>query len=269
MPWWSSTSTGTSGCPPTARLELASPLGEEFVVLQPPSTLEGESLADGSVIPIERTSRGPDIENALAAVGTLLNGSGLDQARTIVTELNTALDGREQRVRDLLGQLEHILASLNRHRAEITGLIDSMHATSQDLAASQTTLDAALTQVRPAIDALLAERERFTTLLANTADLSDATTALLDQTGESLTRQVEQFRPVLADLQSLDGNLGTTVQSLRRFSGLFQQATPGDYLLFNGTLDVPGTVVQLLAPGTPMPPPGQGGVGSILRGGTR
>lgn len=253
----------------TARLELASPLGEEFVILQPPSTSEGEPLADGSVIPIERTSRGPDIENALAGVGTLLNGSGLDQARTVVTELNTALDGREQRVRDLLEQLEHILDSLDRHRAEITGLIDSMHATSQHLAANRSTLDAALTQVRPAIDALLAERERFTALLGNTAALSDATTALLEQTDESLTHQVEQFRPVLADLRSLDGSLGTTVQSLRRFSGLFRQATPGDYVLFNGTLDVPGSVVQLLAPGAPMPPPGQGGVGSILGGGTR
>jgi phospholipid/cholesterol/gamma-HCH transport system substrate-binding protein len=253
----------------TARLELASPLGEEFVILQPPSTSDGSLLGDGSVIPIEQTSRGPDIENALAAVGTLLNGSGLDQARTIVTELNTALSGREQQVRDLLGQLEQILASLDRHRAEITGLIDSVHATSQHLADNQATLDAALTQVRPAIDALLAERERFTTLLGNTATLSHATAGLLEQTDESLTRQVEQFRPVLADLRSLDGSLGGTVQELRRFSGSFQQAVPGDYVLFNGTLDAPGTVVQLLAPGAPMPPPGQGGVGSILRGGAR
>ncbi|SDZ09033.1 phospholipid/cholesterol/gamma-HCH transport system substrate-binding protein [Saccharopolyspora shandongensis] len=253
----------------TARLELASPLGEEFVILQPPSTSDDEVLGDGSVIPIERTSRGPDVENALAAVATLLNGSGLDQARTIVTELNTALAGREQQTRDLLGRLEHILTSLDQHRDELTGLIDSVHATSRHLAENQAVLDAALTQVRPAIDALLAERERFTALLDDTASLSNATAALLDQTDESLTRQVEQFRPVLADLQALDGSIGTTVQSLRRFYGLFQQAAPGDYLLFNGTLDVPGTVVQLLAPGAPMPPPGQGGVSAILRGGTR
>ncbi|KAA5834202.1 MCE family protein [Saccharopolyspora hirsuta] len=253
----------------TARLELASPLGEEFVVLQPPPTSDGPVLGDGSVIPLERTSRGPDVENALAAASTLLNGAGLDQARTVVTELNTALGGREQQVRDLLGQLERTLTSLDQHRTELTWLIDSVHATSQHLADGQESLDAALTQVRPAIDVLLAERQRFTELLDNTAALSTATAALVEQTDESLTEQVEKFRPVLADLRSLDGGLATTVGSLHRFFDLIQQATPGDYVLFNGTLDVPGTVVQLLAPGAPMPPPAAGGVDSILRGGTR
>lgn len=253
----------------TARLELASPLGEEFVVLRPPAAPDGNVLTDGSVIPLAQTSRGPDVENALAAAGTLLNGAGLDQVRTVITELNTALTGREQQTRDLLGELERTLASLDGHRAELTRLIDSVHATSQHLADGQATLDAALTQVRPAIEVLLAERERFTALLDSTAGLSTATAALVAQTDESLIRQVEEFRPVLADLRSLDGGLATTVGSLRRFFDLIQQAAPGDYVLFNGTLDVPGTVVQLLAPGAPMPPPGTGDVGSILRGGTR
>lgn len=252
----------------TARLELASPLGEEFVILRPPPP-GGPELTDGSVIPLEQTSRGPDVENALAAASTLLNGAGLDQARTVITELNTALSGREQQVRGLLGDLERTLASLDQRRAELTRLIDSVHATSQHLAGNQATLEAALTEVRPAIDVLLTERERFTTLLESTAALSDATTSLVEQTDDSLTAQVEKFRPVLADLRSLDGGLAATVDSLRRFFALIQQATPGDYVLFNGTLDVPGTVAQLLAPGAPVPPPAAGGVDSILRGGTR
>ncbi|MER7083224.1 phospholipid/cholesterol/gamma-HCH transport system substrate-binding protein [Saccharopolyspora kobensis] len=253
----------------TARLELASPLGEEFVVLQPPPAPGGPELTDGSVIPLEQTSRGPDVENALAAASTLLNGAGLDQAKTVVTELNTALSGREQQVRDLLGDLERTLASLDERRGELTRLIDSVHATSQHLADDRATLEAALTRVRPAIDVLLAERERFTNLLDSTAALSAATASLVEQTDESLITQVEKFRPVLADLRSLDGGLATAADSLRRFFALIQQAAPGDYVLFNGTLDVPGTVVQLLAPGAPMPPPAAGGVDSILRGGTR
>lgn len=253
----------------TARLELSSPLGEEFVVLRPPATSDGPVLTDGSVIPLEQTARGPDVENALAAASTLLNGAGLDQARTVVTELNTALGGREQQVRDLLEQLEGDLGSLDRHRAEITRLIDSVHATSQHLAEAQASLDEAMTGARPAIDVLLAERDRFTALLDSTARLSTATAALVDATDESLTRQVEQVRPVLDDLRSLDQDLATTTGSLRRFFDLLQQATPGDHVLFDGALDVPGTVAQLLAPGAPLPPPASGGVDSILRGGTR
>lgn len=273
-----------------ARLELISPLGEEYVMLQPPERPQGNAmLTDGSVIPVRNTTRGPDMENTLAAVGALVNGSGIDQARTIVTELNTALNGREQKIRDLLSQLRQVLTSLDQHRADITRAIDSMHAVSGQLAQNRPTLEAAFTQIRPALDDLLSQRQQFATLLANTASLSTAAKGLVSQTDGSLTRQIHELGPVLKDLRTFDGNLGSTLAGLQRFSQLFQKATPGDYLLFNGTLDVPGSLAQLLNPArqlsptrqlnpTPqlnpaqqglLPPPNQGGAGGILEGGTR
>lgn len=233
----------------TAQLQLASPLGEAFVMLERPPG--GPPLGDGAVIPIERTTRGPDIEDTLAAVGTVLNGSGLDQARTVVGELNTALHGREGEVRDLLHELQSVLGSLQRHRDDINHVIAALHATSEELARNKPLLEATFTEIKPGIDVLLAERERFGKLLANTAALSTTTNQLTQRTAGTLTDEVHQMRPVLDELRGFDGELGRTLDGLSRFSQLFQQATPGDYVLFNGTLDVPGTLGEVVAPGAP------------------
>lgn len=252
-----------------ARLELSSPLGEQFVLLEPPPRPAGPALADGAVIPIERTATGPDVESTLAALGALLNGSGLDQARTVVTELNTAIGGREQQIRELLHQLDSVLGSLDRHRAEINSVLGSMRAVSSELARNEPVLDSALTRVRPALDVLLAEREQFTRLLGNTASLSGRADDLARRTDGELTEQVHQLRPVLEDLREFDGGLGGTLGSLRRFSGLFQQAAPGDYVLFNGTVDVPGSIGEVLAPHAIAPDPPQGPVDRLREGGAR
>lgn len=254
----------------TARLELTSPLSEEFVTLEPPAQPNpGPQLVDGSVIPLQNTSRGPDMENTLAAVGALLNGSGIDQARTVVTELNTAMGGREQKLRDLLNQLQVVLTSLEAHSAEVTSVIDSMHAVSGELAQNRPILESAFTRIRPALDELLKERDQFSQLLGNTASLSTTTNGLVRQTDDQLIKQVHQLRPVLDDLRKFDGSLGTTLASMHTFSGLFQQATPGDYTRFNGTIDVPGTVRELLNPQAVAPPPLPGPADQVLKDGTR
>ncbi|MDI2030320.1 MCE family protein [Saccharopolyspora sp. TS4A08] len=235
----------------TAQLQLASPLGEAFVMLERPPG--GPMLGDGAVIPIERTTRGPDIEDTLAAVGTVLNGSGLDQARTVVGELSTALHGREGEVRDLLHELQAVLGSLQRHRDDINHVIAALHSTSEEIARNKPLLEATFTQVKPGVDVLLAERERFGALLANTASLSATADGLAQRTAGTLTGEVHQLRPVLDELRGFDGELAGTLDGLARFSQLFQQATPGDYVLFNGTLDVPGTLGEVVAPGRGAP----------------
>ncbi|SFB28936.1 phospholipid/cholesterol/gamma-HCH transport system substrate-binding protein [Amycolatopsis marina] len=253
-----------------ARLELTSALGEEFVVLEPPAARAGgAALADGAVIPLERTSRGPDVENTLAAVGVLLNGSGIDQIRTIVAEANAAIGGRAGRINGLIAQLDTILLSLDDSSDEILGVIDSMRDVSAQLAENRPTLRAAFTEIEPAIRVLLAERERFGTLLADVTSLGRTTHELIERSGPDLTQQFRALRPVLDDLRALDGRLGTTLSGLNEFAGLLRQATPGDYLMLDGTLDVPLSVAEILSPDLFGTQPEQGDAALLLEGGTR
>lgn len=263
-----------------AKLELTSALGEEFVLLRPPPRPSGQAtLEQQPVIPLERTSRGPDVESTLAAVGTLLNGSGIDQARTIVDEANAMLSGRAGTINELLARLDHILTTLDDHSAQIVEVIDSMHAVAGQLAASTPTLEAALTDIRPALDTLLAERERFSRLLRSVSSLGGNTAGLIEETGTALTEQLHQLRPLLKELGALDDGLGKTLTDAREFIRLLRQATPGDYLMLDGTINVPLTVAEILDPdlgevpsptgGQPLEQPRQGDAGLLLEGGTR
>ena len=74
----------------------------------------------GSTIPIARTGTAPEVEEVLGAMSLLLNGGGLDQIRTITTELNKALRATSRAVRDLLGQLNTFVGGLDRQKDEIT-----------------------------------------------------------------------------------------------------------------------------------------------------
>ncbi|WP_277675385.1 MCE family protein [Saccharopolyspora rectivirgula] len=245
----------------TARIELTSALGEEYVMLHPPAE-PGPPLPDGARL--ENTSKGPDVEDALAALGAVVNGAGMDQARTVISEFNNAFDGRDQQLRELLEQLRSGLAALEAQSDQITEVIDDVHALSERLAAGKPTIERALTSTPPLLEMLLAERDRFTALLGNTSRLAGAADQLADQLDSSVRTQVRQLRPALAELRSTTEDLEATLSNLQRFSALFQRATPGDYVLFNGTVDVPGMIVQLLAPGTPMPPPGENPLEQLL-----
>ncbi|MCR3718321.1 MULTISPECIES: MCE family protein [Prauserella salsuginis group] len=251
-----------------ARLELTSALGDQFVVLEPPrsgdragggpgrprsggvpaadSPAGGRTLADAARIPFERTSRGPDVEDTLAALGTLLNGSGLDQARTVVREVNTALGGREAKVRRIVERLDDVLGRLARRGDQITGVIDSMDTVAATLKKGTPTLEKGLTDIQPGLQTLLDERTRFTTLLRSVGSLGATTRTLIDKTGGALTQQLDELRPVLHELSTLDSKLGPTLQSLTRFSRALRSATPGDYLNLDGTVNVPTGVAELL-----------------------
>ncbi|GAA1665335.1 MlaD family protein [Fodinicola feengrottensis] len=259
----------------TARLELTSVLGEEYVLLVPPDKADRGFLANAAVIGLADTARAPDVENTLAAVGALMSGSGLDQVQTIVTETNRALAGHEQQVRNLLGQLDSLLRSLDAHRNDINRTISALNSFAALGAQNQAALQAALTHITPALDVLLSQRTDFLTLLTSITQLSKTTTGLLSQTSAGLVERARQLRPVLTALAGFDSELGSTLMSLQTFQHLLEGSIPGDYLTMDADLSVSGTLESLItggsriAPSTATNAPPTGGVGQLLSGGVR
>lgn len=251
-----------------AELQLRSALGDQQVVLR---ILEGsgEVLSGGAVIGPSRTSSGPDVEQTLAVVGSFVNGAGLEQARTVINEATKALDGRTGKIHDLLAQLDSTLGKLTDNRAAITSLIDSLHSVSGTLASNKSTLKNTVTHIEPAIEVLLSQRDDFRTLLGNVNSLAKTANALVERTGDAFRRTTHKLQPVLDDLRGVDGRLGSLLPKLNRFADLMHQAVPGDYLLLDGTLDVPLTVAELLSPDLSGDQPNTGGIGQLLRGGAR
>ena len=113
----------------TAQILFVDPLGDEFIQLYPPSGRpHGPYLTNGSVVPERDTSSAPSIADTLAALGALLNGGGLNQLETIVTNLNEALGGHQQQIRRIIDDLSFTVTALNANKSSVDNALASLAA---------------------------------------------------------------------------------------------------------------------------------------------
>ena len=109
-------------------LRQSSLLGEKYIELSPPPPEEASGkLADGALIPIERTNRNTDIEEVLGALSMLLNGGGVEQLQNIAQELNNALEGNEPDIRATLANVDTLVSTLDESKSDITRAIDGVN----------------------------------------------------------------------------------------------------------------------------------------------
>lgn len=224
----------------TATLALTTPLGEEYVDLIPPTQTATpvSYLQPNDEIPFNATNRAPDVEDLLSAFSAVLNGGGIDQIQTIISQLNVALRGHATSGRALIGHLNSILGVLNDHTTEIDNTLTSISSLSKELAAQHRLIVRGLTQLKPGIAALHADTHGFTRLLTHISTVGEAATNVLNSVQGTLLTDLDDLAPTLDTLVSLRGRLGSTLRGLRDFALNLDRAIPGDYLNLNGFIQV-------------------------------
>jgi len=153
----------------SAHLELAPPVGE---------APKGK-LTAGDVIPLDRAGVFPTTEQTLSSLSVVLNGGGLAQLQDITSELNKALDGREDSVRDLLPQLDTLVGSLDRQRNEIVSAMEGINRLADTAAKQSDTISKALDGIPPALEVLVDQRQDITNALVSLGQLSDVANRLI------------------------------------------------------------------------------------------
>jgi phospholipid/cholesterol/gamma-HCH transport system substrate-binding protein len=212
----------------TAELRLTTPLGEGFIALDPGQG--AMHLPDNSVLSLRSTSRVASVEDMLSAVSVLLSGGGLAQLRTVVTELNTAIEGRSAETKSLLRSLGKFFQVLNGRTAEIDRTLDALATVSDTLVKRRATLQAALEDAAPAAKLLAEQTDRFAELLDRLAELGRTGDRVIVKTRRDLLAILRDVEPVLDALISIEGKIGPTLKDLVRFNTFFDEAVPADYL---------------------------------------
>jgi phospholipid/cholesterol/gamma-HCH transport system substrate-binding protein len=239
-----------------ARVGQASLLGAKYVELTlPTAEPPAGRLADGDRIGLEWSGKYPETEEVLASVAMLLNGGGLQNLKTITTELNNALGGRTDQFRSLLTELETFTAGLDEQRDDIVRAIDGLDRLAARLAEQNPAIDGALQAIPPGLEVLNAERENLTNALVALGEFGEATDRVVAESSDALATNIANLEPALAGLADAGdsltdslGLLGTLVFPLRGFGDVFQ----GDYINFWLTLDLTlGTLDQNFLTGTP------------------
>ncbi|MEV0249128.1 MCE family protein [Nocardia sp. NPDC050712] len=188
--------------PANARAEVrqSNLLGEKFIELSIPADPVPARLASGAVIPVANTRAAVEIEQVLGALSLLLNGGGIAQLAPIVSELNKALSGREDRVRSLLEEAETLIGGLNEQVEDITRAIDGLAVLSSRVGAQTGEIDKILAELPEGVRILEEQRPQLIALLAQLDRVGQAGFDVLNTSKDNLIRDLTALRPTLQEL---------------------------------------------------------------------
>jgi phospholipid/cholesterol/gamma-HCH transport system substrate-binding protein len=253
----------------TARLRYTTPLGELFVEVTNPS--EGALLRDGAKLSEAQTTTAPTVEDALASASLLVNGGGLNQLQTVTEELNAAFGGREDTVRSLMRRADTFLTEANATTADIDRALTALATVSKVLNDNRSTIEAAMTDIRPAARVLRKNTPGLTRLLAKVTEFSGTANQLVGATRAEILQMLQQVSPVLDEFNANRETLGPSLRALVSLNDLLNAAIPGDYANMKLEMQMDKVTLPTLlgAPGSVADPgstPSGNAAGDLLSG---
>ena len=225
----------------SASLRQTSLLGEKFVSLDRPSGVPAVGrLRDGDTIGLDRTQRGAEIEEVLGALSLVLNGGSLEQIQTINRELVLALKGREDKVKDLLTQLNTFVGGLDAQKQDIVRALDGLDKLTARLAAQRQTLTVALRDISPGVKVLADQRSQLTEVLTGLNRLGTVATRVINASQQNTVADLKALQPILTSLNQAGKDLPDSLELLTTypFPKTVAEGIKGDYANLFVTADV-------------------------------
>jgi phospholipid/cholesterol/gamma-HCH transport system substrate-binding protein len=228
----------------TARIAQKSLLGAEYLELVPPPGADPAAgqLRDGDVIPLARTGRYPETEEVLAVLSTVLNGGGLNQIRTITTELNAAFSGKEPQVRELLESLKGFVGALDARRTDIVRAIEGIDKLGVRLNTDRDKLAHAIDTLPGGVKVLNDQRQQLVHTLDALGELGDKATGVIDSSHQDLVANLHHLQPALNKLADSGKNLTESLSEVVSYpfpsNTSFPAVLKGDYGNLYATLDL-------------------------------
>ena len=163
-----------------------SAIGEQTVDLRPAHT-GGPYLAEGAVIPVERTTLPPTPSDVLTNLDRLAGSVPADSLRTVVTELGTGFVGTGPSLRQLIDGAGGFSQTATAHLPQTVGLLDSAQTvlnTQREQSADVLELSRGLRQIAAQLKDSDPDLRR---IVDDAPELADQVRWLLDHAGQPLS----------------------------------------------------------------------------------
>ncbi|MDY6995709.1 MAG: MlaD family protein [Actinomycetota bacterium] len=157
----------------TAELRSATPLGDVFVSIKPPTAVTPGTplLRDGDEIPLESTTAAATVESVLSSAAILINGGAVRNFTNIINGLGKATGDQGQAFGELIRKTNHTLGTLNARSDQIsTALTDTTRLVEQ-IEAKNEILGDLMTEAGPATDTLAAHTTQIADLVTQVGDV--------------------------------------------------------------------------------------------------
>jgi phospholipid/cholesterol/gamma-HCH transport system substrate-binding protein len=210
-----------------ARLRYTTALGEMYVQIEPSD--QGTKLADGQMLAPDQTQTAPSVEDALASASLLINGGGLGSIQTIVDELNTALEGRIPTTHALISKLDTFLGTVTQSQRQIDRILNALAASSTTLNQRESTINKALTEIRPAAKTLAENTDDLVALLKQADKLGHTAKRIVDTNRDDVALIVKELGPVLAEVNNNSAGVLNALDGITAGAPYVNQAVPNNF----------------------------------------
>lgn len=201
-----------------AEIRQSSLLGEKYVALLEPTTAAPAGrLADGDNIPLDLTSRNPEVEEVLGALSFVLSGGGIGQLRTISSELNTMMSGRTEDMRSLLGRINTLVGTLDSQKGDIIRAMEGIDRLAATLNKERESVGAAIDAIGPAVKVLNEQHQALVTMLRELDKLGTVGTRVIKGSRENLVATLKHLEPALRGLADAGDSLPRGVGLMASF----------------------------------------------------
>lgn len=225
----------------TAELRSATPLGDVFIAVKPPSPAEPGAplLKDGDSIELASTTAAATVESVLSSAAILVNGGAVRNFTNIVNGLGKATGDQGEAFGTLIRKTNNTLGRLNSRSDQIANamtetsrLVDTIEAKNQSLAD-------VLAEARPATDTLAVHTSQIADLVVQIGDVSGQlrkfpSIAGTDASGRSVIADANEIARAWNDVVLTPD---ATLHSLNRLMPPFVKSTTGTALAVNGSID--------------------------------
>jgi phospholipid/cholesterol/gamma-HCH transport system substrate-binding protein len=196
----------------TAQIRQTSLLGEKFVALDRPENPSSGRLSNNDVIGLDRTGRNPEVEEVLGALALLLNGGGVGQLKTIVSELNNAFTGREDDVRSVLTQIRTFMGQLDDNKDSIVQALENTNRLALQIRKQDGTIKSALDNIPDALRSVNRQRADLVKLLKALTRLSGVGVQVIKASKASTINSLRELAPVLEGFAKAGENFPKSFQ---------------------------------------------------------
>lgn len=225
----------------TAELRSATPLGDVFVALKPPSPAEPGAplLKNGDTIDLDATTAASTVESVLSSAAILVNGGAVRNFTNIVNGLGKATGDQGQAFGALIRKTNHTFGTLNARSDQIATAMTETSRLADAIEAKNQTLADVLAQARPATDTLAVHTSQIADLVVQVGDVSDQlrkfpSIAGTDTSGRSVIADANEVARSWNDVVLTPD---ATLHSLNRLMPPFVKSTTSTALAVNGSID--------------------------------
>lgn len=253
-------------------VEIPSALGSPYLRLVTPADAASDRLSDGDVITVDNTDLGPRVETMLASLGNVVSGSGMDQLATVVDELNIAFTGRSDKVQSLADTATDLMTRAIDKQTAFDEAMALAADVTRIMADEEQTMDTYLANTAGAVEVLVSQRDSISVLLDSTTRLATNMQALTDAVPQGTAGFLTDAETVASTLAAFNDRMGGTLTAMNAFMDAFGRSVRGDYLVFDGALEIPESIDTVLTGGyfTGTPPgPSPTSLKDLLGGGHR